>query len=199
MFLMFGIDYKFKKSAKLGITLVAIITGYLSLKSSFLTQIGNYLAKIGISSRSINALINGIISDDNGRNVFKNKALEFIAEGGPFGTGFCSSRYFFNGSYPHNIFLELWIDMGYVGGTIIIILLIWGIVKFFTRVRDYKWRCLFIALFACAFGKLMVSSSLWLETFFWEALAIGIVAVEGCDQRNPSISLISKIYKYRLK
>lgn len=180
LFLMLGIDYKFKKIAKTGITLAVVFSSYLCLKTSLLIQIGKLLSKMGISSRSINALINGVILDDNGRDKIKDMAYVLISEGGPFGLGFCSSRYYYSGSYPHNIFLELWIDMGYVGGTALLIMLLLGVISFFKNVRDFKWRYAFIVFFSCAFGKLLVSASLWSETLFWETIAVGIAGFQCC-------------------
>lgn len=178
MYLMFGIDYKFKKTAKIGITLLSVVLGYFCMSSDFLIQIGLFLSRLGIKSRSINALINGIISDDNGRNMIKYKAYSLISEGGVLGSGFCSSRYYYFGSYPHNIFLEVLIDMGYIGGSIFIILLLIGVIKFFIYVQNFKWRYAFITLFSCALGKLLVSASLWSDTNFWGTVAIGIAAVK---------------------
>ena len=197
LFLMFGIDYKYKKTAKIVITIAVAFLSFLCLKSSLLIQVGNLLSKMGISSRSINALINGVILDDNGRDHIKNMAYVLISDGGPFGSGFCSSRYYYSGSYPHNIFLELWIDMGYVGGTALLILLLLGIISFFKNVHDFKWRYAFIGLFACAFGKLFVSASLWSETFFWETIAIGIAGFQCCctEQNKRKNMVIPILYK----
>ena len=189
MYLMFGIDYKFKKPAKFGITLLSVVLGYFCMSSDFLIKIGLFLSKLGIKSRSINALMNGIIADDNGRDLIKYKAYSLISEGGAFGSGFCSSRYYYGGSYPHNIFLEVLIDMGYIGGSIFIILLFIGFIMFFIYVQNFKWRYAFITLFSCALGKLLVSASLWSDTNFWGTIAIGITAVKySLKERVNSVS-----------
>ena len=132
-----------------------------------------------ISSRSINAMISGVISDNNGRAILQERAFSLISEGGPFGYGFCASRYLYSGSYPHNLFLEILIDFGYFGGSILIFLFVFGIWRFLLNVKDKEWRFMFIALVSCAFGKLFVSSSLWSDTLFWEALAIGIAGYKS--------------------
>ena len=157
---------------------MSVLLGYFCMSSDFVTRLGLILSKLGINSRSINAMINGIISNDNGRDLIKYKAYSLISEGGAFGFGFCSSRYYYFGSYPHNIFLEILIDMGYIGGSIFIILLVIGVIKFFVYVQNYKWRYAFITLFSCALGKLLVSASLWSDTNFWGTVAIGIAAVK---------------------
>ncbi len=199
MYLMYGINYQFKTLAKFGILAAALLLAYLCLYSTLLYDIGTFLSNLGITSRSINALLNGEISNDNGRSGLQEKALSLIAEGGPFGTGFCSSRYHYAGAYPHNIFLEILIDMGYVGGSIFILLLAIGVIRFFVTVKDYHWRVLFIIFFSCAAGRLMVSSSFWMEPFFWQAVAIGIAAVKWqknddiADNRLQLSSFINKI------
>ncbi len=198
MCLMFIIDYQFKTTARIGITAISLLLVYLCLNSSLLENIGLVLSKLGISSRSINALVDGAISNDNGRDVLYKKAISLISEAGPWGFGFCSSRYFFNGSYPHNILLELWIDLGYLGGTIVVIILILGTIKFLLEVRDHNWRFAFVALFSCALGKLFVSQSFWTETFFWETLSIGIVGYKYCHNSILSSREIFKIKQRQL-
>lgn len=198
MFLMLGINYKFKTIAKIGITTAAATLGYMCLYSSLLVKLGVFLSGIGISSRTIHAMAGGILSDDNGRNALQLRALSLISDAGPFGLGFCSSRYYYNGGYPHNIFLEVWIDMGYVAGTMLIILLILGVIYFFVKVSDYDWRFAFIALFSCALGKLFVSSSLWSETFFWETIAIGLAALSSCHSEKGRTIKRSLFYHYKI-
>ena len=189
LYLMFGIDYKFKRVAKFGIALATLILVYLCLYSSLLIDIATFLNNLGISSRSINSILNGMALDDNGRTALQLKAISLISEGGAFGHGFCSSRYFYFGSYPHNIFLEILVDMGYVGGTVFIGLLVIGVIRFFMKVHDYKWRAIFIVLFSCAFGRLFVSGSFWTETFFWEALAVGITAMRCIKQEKVATKM----------
>lgn len=199
MYLMYGINYQFKALAKFGILAVALLLAYLCLYSTLLYDIGTFLTDMGITSRSINALLSGEISNDNGRLALQEKSFELIAQGGAFGTGFCSSRYHFNGVYPHNIFLEIWIDMGYVGGSIFILLIAFAVIRFFVMVKDYQWRVLFLIFFSCAAGKLFVSSSFWMESFFWYAAAIGIAAIKSQkqkvlgDNRMQLISLINQL------
>ena len=188
MYLMFCIDYRFKGAAKVGIVVLFVILGYLCINSTFIAMIGAFFSRIGISSRSVNAMISGVLSDNNGRAILQERAVSLISEGGPFGYGFCASRYLYYGSYPHNLFLEILIDLGYIGGSILIFLFVLGIWRFLLKVKDKEWRFMFIALVSCAFGKLFVSSSLWSDTLFWEALAIGIAGYKSVITNTKAVS-----------
>jgi len=188
MYLMFCIDYRFKRATKVGIVILFVILGYLCINSTFIAMVGTLFSRIGISSRSINAMISGVLLDNNGRAILQERAFSLISEGGPFGYGFCASRYLYSGSYPHNLFLEILIDFGYVGGSIIILLIFLGIWRYLLNVKDKEWRFMFIALVSCAFGKLFVSSSLWVDTLFWEALAIGIAGYKSVMTNTKAVS-----------
>ena len=161
------------------IILLIAFAGIVLLRfDAFISLASSVFSKIGISSRTLTALLEGTISDDNGRGEIYKMALELIRNGGLFGWGVYGDRYVignkFKWGYSHNLFLELFVSFGYVGGAVLCILLIVGIIKLY-RICDNKRRqIVFMTFFATAF-KLMLSNSFWYSEAFWALLAIMIM------------------------
>jgi len=147
--------------------------------------LGYFLSSIGFGgSRTVQNLINGSISDDNGRMAIWAIAINMIKENGIFGLGYGAygDRYVIRPlyiwvGYCHNIFLELLIDYGIIIGCILIYIGLRGALKMLLIKQDTIWRDLFLIMFigSC---KLLLSGSYWYSEAFWGALAIGISYVK---------------------
>lgn len=137
----------------------------------------NFLKVNGIESRTIEKLLEGSLSDDNGRRIIWNMAIKMIKEGGFFGYGLYGDRpvisSFHYAGYCHNLFLELLVNVGVpIGSCLIGVVVIYSI-KMLIFCPDDDWRNLFLIFFACS-CELILSMSLWYVNYFWLAFGIGI-------------------------
>lgn len=137
--------------------------------------IGNGLRALGISSRTIRSMALGSIARENGRNIIYEMSGELIRTGGPFGRGFYGDRptigQRFYWGYSHNIFLELMVTFGYVGGAVLSVLLVIGCVKLYKKANTPTRRTIFLTFFVNSL-LLLTSNSFWYESSFWAMLAL---------------------------
>lgn len=98
------------------ILLIVALIG-MGLLASMIT----YLENLGISSRTLMYMEEGIISSDSGRSDIYNYIIDKIQDAPLFGYGVFGDRVFLNGAYCHNIFLEIFIDFGCIIPLLIII------------------------------------------------------------------------------
>lgn len=133
------------------------------------------LSEHGISSRTIEALFSGELSDANGRDEIYEMAIDLIKTGGPFGRGIYGDRIyigrFFRWGYSHNVILELLVTFGYVGGSVIVGAVVYGIYNLFRRVTGITEQIIFITFFVTSL-KLILSNSFWYVPSFWVVLVL---------------------------
>lgn len=133
------------------------------------------LESAGIESRTLNALLEGTILDDHGRNTIWAMAIDMIKNSGFWGYGLYGDRpvisaYHYAG-YCHNIFLEILVNFGVPIGLFLIIIIIAASLKMLLFCQDEEWRNLFLIFFACS-CELFLSMSFWYVNYFWMAFAI---------------------------
>ena len=165
-----------------------------------LTRIlGQFLSSIGFgNSRTVQNLINGSISDDNGRAEIWAIAIEMIQKNGILGLGYGAygdryvirPRYIWVG-YCHNVFLELLIDYGVIVGSILILIGLYVAIKMLFRIKEEIWRDTFLVFFIAS-CKLLLYGSYWYCEAFWGAIAVG-VGYSMCKKRTK------RLYKKRYK
>lgn len=135
------------------------------------------LSKYGIASRTLSSLLSESFSDGNGRDMIFSMAMDLIKTGGLFGHGVYGDRYvignYFRWGYSHNIFLELFVSFGYLGGSIACAVLLLGIVKLY-RSCDTLQKQVVFTTFLVTSCKLMLSNSFWYTAAFWALLALMI-------------------------
>lgn len=133
------------------------------------------LDQSGVSSRTIVSLLTGTFTDGNGREKIYEMALERIREGGLFGWGVYGDRYVigeeFSWGYSHNLFLELFVTFGYLGGIILSVYLVFKIFSLYHKCKDLNRQVIFMTFF-CVSLKLMLSNSFWYTAAFWALIAI---------------------------
>ena len=121
-----------------------VLLNYKSIASSLLV----WFSKRNISSRTINSLLSGTFSDKNGRDKIYS-------------------------SYSHNIFLELLVSFGYVGGSVLILLFVYGIVLLYRHSKMVETQIVFITFLSTSM-KLILSNSFWYNSAFWALLVMMI-------------------------
>ena len=134
---------------------------------------------MGVDSRTLTMLSNQSFFDDSGRSDIQKAVIENI---GIWPKGLYYDRIVANGSYAHNLFLELLLDYGILFGGLIIAWLCYYLVKSaFAVSRDSTASVILYSLIASGFLRLMFSGSYLLnEPGFW--LLIGLM-FNPCNKR----------------
>lgn len=181
------------------ITISVLLLGSYYLISRYYEKIVsfvlNVLAKLHISSRTVEMILSGNISDDNGRARIAELSWDAIAKQGFWGMGPFGCRTviapYYNYGYPHNIFLEFVLDYGWVLGILFLSVLLFMIIKVF-RYRDKEQTgVLMILLTMCM--KLMISGSYWSEPLFWGMMAWTVTCLSRNKRRKTDlIDLLKK-------
>ena len=158
------------------LALPAFCYAYLNYEL-ILRYLADILVSHGIYSRSLTSLVSGSLFDGNGRERIYEIVIELIRTGGLFGRGVYGERIYvgkeFMWGYSHNIVLEILVSFGYVGGTIIILFLCYGILFFYKHCESVKERVIFISFFVSSL-KLLLSDSFWYVPSFWAMIALYI-------------------------
>ncbi|RDB63923.1 hypothetical protein C1878_03815 [Gordonibacter sp. 28C] len=180
-FLAFGFRYgriegRFKTSYVLAFLVAFLmIIFFVFAYRDILAFLSEWLNRLGIGSRSIDALIQGSFSDDNGRESIYAFATKLIEEGPFFGYGLYGDRYYlgqlFYWGYPHNIVYELQITFGAIPGAMVFCLLIIYVVHGYVVAESPEYKDL-ILLFTLLSLKLAVSVSYLYTDSFWALLAV---------------------------
>ena len=88
--------------------------------SELLIVFDKLLFEYGIKSRTIYLLMSDNIDISTGRVEISTNTISYITRKPILGYGIAGDRVFLNGTYPHNIFLEILAQFGFVFGGILI-------------------------------------------------------------------------------
>lgn len=144
----------FQHSRKYSVLLVGLLLAGFAL----LPFLSEGLEAIGIHSRTLTMLADGAIDQDSGRGDVYSLILQILDEHPIWGIGLFGDRVHLDGSYCHNILLEMLLNFGYLGAMIfwpIIILLF--VLIYMKSDRDNRNRMVCYSL--VLIGPLMVSNS----------------------------------------
>ncbi len=128
----------------------------------------------GLNSRSIILLLSGEVYL-SGRELIYEKIMSEIVKHPYFGLGIAGDRLVLNGTYSHNIFLEILLNYGVITGGIIILILLSMIVSIFF-VKNMEIYNLLIIWISLGFVSLFVSGSYLTDLGFWTLLGLLINA-----------------------
>lgn len=169
------------------ILLVLLVGGGLFIYyRPILNLFATVLDSLNISSRTITKLLEGSISEDNGRSEIWDGAINMI-KANPFGYGAMGAR---NGLYrihyvghPHNFFIEILIDYGVILGPIVLAAMLLGSARIFLSKRDDEWKWVYLLFFiqACS---LLTSYTYWHSTGVWGALAVAVCVHKSKSRRE---------------
>lgn len=173
-----------KKTIVRLVLLIIVVGGFLLFKDQILASINNLLKLFSIKSRTFEYIIQGQFLDDNYRFAVYSAAWKYIDL---LGHGMRGDRIFFGGSYVHNILIELWMDFGWIFGTLIIVLLL--MVLYFGIKNKNKPEHFYVFLFLSIgfFGLLLSGSYLNQAPAFFALLgfcANSILRGEGCQDNS---------------
>ncbi|HWL26471.1 MAG TPA: O-antigen ligase family protein [Ureibacillus sp.] len=133
-----------------------------------------WLMQFGLSSRSLKLLMSGDVYL-SGRDDIYGKVLAVIRDNPILGVGITGDRALLNGTYSHNIFLEILVNYGVLIGSFVIIFLFTLIVGIFF-VKDPMTYNLSIIWISIGFVSLFVSGSYLTDLSFWTFLGVMLSA-----------------------
>lgn len=149
-------------------------TVVLMLWQEMLVALRDSVESLGISSRTVEILLEGDVFSDSGRGEIQRKVAEGFTL---FGRGLFGDRVLGGNRYSHNLIIELIAQWGYIFGILIIITLTVLFVKGF-RTRDTNLQLLILALFSASVVKLMLSETYLRNAMFFVLIAACVNAVE---------------------
>ena len=117
------------------------------------------LENIGITSRTITMFNSGKVMDDSSRTKVYDYFISQLLDNPLLGIGLFGDRIVTNGSYCHNIFLEICLNWGIVMGPILIIIVFYNIIKTYINLcpqnKDLYLIFIFIGtlpfMFSCSY------------------------------------------------
>lgn len=178
-----------------------LIVGILFITMLFVIELGlaeNFLVflteKFGIESRTISRILEADFFKGNDRFELYRYLCDKIIEDMFLGGGLCADRYYLisgglekNGTYAHNIFLEMIVDFGIIGFFISL-----GLLKllfdFFKTVKDNNIKGFISVYIIVAFVQLMLSRSWLTEPNFFILFALVINFKKGKCYDGATIS-----------
>lgn len=151
-----------------GILVIIAVNNFeeiLRVLDSWLKSMG---IKVSSISKSVQKLDQGDIS--NGRNAITELTKKGIKEHYLVGNGISTMFYnsFYKIAYPHNVFLQLWYDLGIIVSIPMFYLIAKATIKtFFDSTIGKNRAVLMILLYTLSIPRLCVSSQLWVDIPFW--------------------------------
>lgn len=171
VFLAFYIMFYSKAKHKIFIViLLTIFAVTMYINPSILFDPIIYLFdKLGFSTRVLDGILTGIISDDNGRTEIKMKMFEMISQNNYKGYGIAGDRNIVKWmAYSHNILIEFLVSYGMIIGFVLFVLILFLITKGFILANEKQRGFISVLFFSGGFFKLFFSGSYLLEPlFFW--------------------------------
>lgn len=139
---------------------------------TIISYIIRLLQHLGIRSYVISKLngqlMKGFVAASSGRDILYDNALQVIRENPILGGTLTLSNDDNTGLYySHNIFLQVWIDLGIIGLISLVILIIIALRFILKKQNNLDHRLLLAALLSISVGRLLVSSVLWRRPEFW--------------------------------
>lgn len=158
-----------------GFVIIALVV-YLVCFTDLLLNIAIFLSESfsdsGYSTRIFDFFIEGTINESKGRENISKRIVEAILGGPVFGYGLLGDRIILDGSYTHNIVLELCCQFGIILGVVLFIALLSLIFNRIIKSDDRKVRMFIVMMTIMVLVKLMLSSSYLYETWLFFLLGI---------------------------
>lgn len=181
-----------KKVALAGVLiLIAAVILIINYKELF-SALRDVLANFGISSRTLDRLAAGTITDDNGRDAIWSEAIRLISLNPIFGYGVYGERPYIaqihNAGFPHNIVLEFALEFGVIVTILLGAVIIAASAYLLSTRRETAWSKMFPIFFVSS-CQLLLSMSFWYVSAFWicAALAVNHLEATGGFSRFSSI------------
>lgn len=173
IFILVGFySLKIKTSFKLLITSIMGLLIYLVFSKDLLTKIIDFLYyDLSIKTYSLQkfklAIEEGVLESSSGRDQIYSAILDLFSHN-PFWGGGIGITQTEIGFTAHNFFLQVLTETGILGFSVWIVFL--GIAFYMMKKiknLDFKLFSLLLIVFSVSFGRLLISSDIWLRTEWW--------------------------------
>ena len=155
------------------LALLFFLIGYRQIAEFIL----GLLERMSIRSRTLQMMLTGEISNENGRERIYAAAIEMIKQRPILGYGAMGDRHIISAihyvGHCHNFFLEIMVNIGVVLGLPLIAFLFYHAVRIIVFSKDREWSDVFI-IFFCTSCQLLTSLTFWHVDAPWAALAVGV-------------------------
>lgn len=126
---------------------------------------------IGLSARVFESFIDDQMfnmEESSFRDIIYKDAFNIIKSGNEFGSGFGYDRIVMGSfRHAHNFELEILLDFGRIGGSIILVLLLWMIVKSYRITRSTNESAFMTVMLTCGLLSLQLSSTWIVHPLFF--------------------------------
>jgi len=174
MFVAYDIFHSHKKLIIPAIILICVL--FLSI-----SYLANWFDSIGISSRTLYLITNRDIGHTSGRDVIYQKMIDIFWDNPIQGIGLFGDRYFLDGGYSHNLIIELYLNWGLIGATMILFFFVWKFVVTYKR-SDTKKRNILVKFLFASVLPLMVSGSYLID--YDLGIFIGVLFLISREQKK---------------
>lgn len=145
----------------------------------------NAALQLGMSVRIFEKIKEGGLTDSSGRDV-QAESIYTALENQPMrGLGLYGDRVL-NGTYAHSIVRELWVDFGYLFGSLIFALIVWIIFRAFKDVKSKEIKAFTIILMGNGFFKLFFSGSYLTEDTFFYVIGMCVAMIRYSKKINQT-------------
>lgn len=152
------------------ILLIVVSIGLYTMLPFLLQSLSSILDSLDISSRVVNLFLEDSV-DMSGRDfIYKSIYSSFLES--PFTVRGINADFLLVGTYAHNLFLELFYQMGFVLGFFIITLIFLLSMRTLFNKNFTPHSDCSILFFSVALPQLMISGSLWSSMYFWMWVAL---------------------------
>lgn len=182
-----------KLTVKIPITILFIVT--ILFFNTFLNNLYHISNEYGYSARLSKYLEKGNILEDIGRIELIKLSIDIIGDNPLFGTGPVNDRIILSrlvgypddpiGWYPHNIFLEIYLDYGIILGSIIIIALCYFTFKALSTKNCGSLKYLVVIFLSIGLYPLLFSGS-YLESRLFFAFVGFIVSANKRNNKRTT-------------
>lgn len=131
----------------------------------------------GINSRFLTSLYSGELIQDSARALILESVMRSLIHN-PIGYGLFGDRYAIGSfgyprySYAHNIFLEIMCDFGVIGGSVVLVIILWRMARTVRVLKNRPTISLLHVLLPYGFFQLFFSSSFLENTPFFMIMAM---------------------------
>lgn len=168
---------------------IAIASLFFSFKE-IIAPIASVAESFGFSTHLTDALAQGAVFEDESRELLYAGFWTLIWQE-PLGYGIMGDRYisyftgiFWKPIYPHNIFLELMVDFGYVIGIVLSLFLVYFISKNVLFSKNRKYRMTLLVLTSTSLIKLLFASSFWIDQMFFMLVGALVARRFAMEDKN---------------
>jgi len=155
IFLAYMISSSVRAYKKIIIILLIGVAGIFVINnlSTLLTQLQMILSKYNLSSRSLSLLIEQMRTGGTGlyltrRNVIYDEITKYISDRGGLPGGFGVSLNISDGQFyhPHNLFLQLAVMFGVIGGVLFVLLIVYRVARIKRSNLQYEYQFTLLVL-----------------------------------------------------